>query len=325
MRAVVFEGTGGPEVLRLEERPRPECPEEGILVRVAAAALNRGDILQRLGRYPAPQGWPPDIPGLEYAGTVEAVGARASRWKVGDRVMGLVGGGAQAEYLAVHEDEALRVPDGMTLTDAAAVPEAFLTAFDALAVRARLRAGERVLVHAAGSGLGTAAIQVAHALGAIVIGTSRTATKLEQARALGLDQGVETREGRFRDAIAEPVDVVLDVLGAPAWQENLAVLAPQGRLVVLGFLAGSRGELDLEPVLRKRLEVIGTVMRPRGHAERAGLVRRAEAELMPLFERNEIRPVVARRFTMNDAALAHRELERNEAFGKIVLEWPPTR
>ncbi|HEX6644743.1 MAG TPA: NAD(P)H-quinone oxidoreductase [Gemmatimonadales bacterium] len=324
MKAVVFEGKGGPEVLRLSERPRPDCHAEGILVRVAASALNRADILQRLGRYPAPPGWPPDIPGLEYAGIVEAAGGGASRWRPGDRVMGLVGGGAQAEFVAVHESEALRVPDGMALADAAAIPESFLTAFDALVVRARLSAGERVLVHAAGSGLGTAAIQLARALGATVVGTSRTAGKLERARSLGLDEAVETRDGSFRDAIAEPVDIVLDVLGAPAWRDNLAVLAPRGRLVLLGFLAGSRGELDLEPVLRKRLEVIGTVMRARGLAERAMLVRRAEAELMPLFEGGALRPVIAHRFPMDDVALAHRELESNDAFGKIVLEWPPT-
>lgn len=321
MRAVAVTRAGGPEVLEIVERPRPVPVEDGILVRVRAAALNRADILQRRGRYPAPPGWPEDIPGLEYAGEVESVGARVSRWRVGDRVMGLVGGGAYAEFVAVQQDEALLIPPSITFAEAAAIPESFLTAFDALVARGRVEPGARVLVHAVGSGLGTAAVQIAHALGATVIGTSRTRSKLDAARALGLDHGIDSSGGGFADALTAPVDIILDVIGAPAWEENLRALAPRGRLILLGFLGASRGELDLDPLLRKRVEVIGTVMRTRQLPERADLVERARRDLLPLFEAGTLRPIVARRYGMDAVAEAHREMERGEAFGKIVLEW----
>ena len=323
MRAIAVTRPGGPEVLEMVERPRPAFADDGILVRVRAAALNRADILQRRGKYPAPPGWPEDIPGLEYAGEVEAVGSRVSRWRPGDRVMGLVGGGAYAEYVAVHQDEALEIPASLSFAEAGAVPESFLTAFDALVVRGRVSAGARVLVHAVGSGLGTAAVQIARALGATVVGTSRTASKLEEARGLSLAQGIESRDGKFAHELTEPVDIVLDVIGAPVWEDNLRVLAPRGRLVLLGFLGASRGELDLEPVLRKRIEVIGTVMRTRELRELAELVARAGRELLPLFEAGQLRSIVARTYRMEDAAEAHREMERGEVFGKIVLEWDP--
>ena len=324
MRAVVITRPGGPEVLEIVERPRPAIAPDQVLVRVRAAGLNRADLLQRRGRYPAPPGWPADIPGLEYAGEIESVGAAVSRRRPGDRVMGLVGGGACAEFLAVHEAELLPIPRSLTLAEAAAIPESFLTAWDALVVRGRIAAGHRVLVHAIGSGLGTAALQVARALGATVIGTSRTPAKLERARALGLEQGIDSSDGGFADEIVEPVDIVLDVIGAPAWAENLRALAPCGRLVLLGFLGASTGALDLEPVLRKRIEVVGTVMRPRGPEERAPLVARAERELLPLFESGRLRPVVARTLSMERVAEAHRDMERNDVFGKIVLEWDAT-
>ncbi|HEU4829534.1 MAG TPA: NAD(P)H-quinone oxidoreductase [Gemmatimonadales bacterium] len=321
MRAVVVSRPGGPEVLEVAERPRPAVAQEGILVRVRAAGLNRADLLQRRGRYPAPAGWPADIPGLEYAGEVESVGAGVSRWKPGDRVMGIVGGGACAELVAVHQDEVLAIPASFDFSEAAAIPESFLTAYDALVAHGRLIPGARVLVHAIGSGLGTAAVQVARALDATVIGTSRTPSKLEAARSLGLDQGIDSSSGFFAAEVREPVDIILDVIGAPAWSENLKVLASRGRLVLLGFLGASRGELDLEPVLRKRMEIIGSLMRPRDLGERSELVARAGRELMPLFESGELRPVVARRFPMERVREAHREMEGNDVFGKIVLEW----
>jgi putative PIG3 family NAD(P)H quinone oxidoreductase len=324
MRAVVIARPGGPEVLEILERSRPAPAPEQILVRVHAAGVNRADLLQRRGHYPAPAGWPADIPGLEYAGEVEETGPAVTRWRAGDRVMGLVGGGACAEYLAVHEAEALPVPHSLGFTEAAAIPESFLTAWDALVVRGRIAAGDRVLVHAVGSGLGTAAVQVGRALGARVIGTSRTGSKLERARELGLAQGIDSSGGTFAGELAEPVDIVLDVIGAPAWAENLRALAPRGRLVLLGFLAASRGELDLEPVLRKRIEVIGSLMRPRGLDERRALAARAERELLPHFDSGRLRPVVARALPMARVADAHREMEENEVFGKIVLEWGAT-
>ena len=292
-----------------------------VVVRVRAAGLNRADLLQRRGGYPAPPGWPADVPGLEFAGTVEANGPEASRWKQGDRVMGLVGGGAQSEMLAVHEAELLPVPPRMELSDAAAVPESFITAYDALRIRGRLQAGERLLVHAVGSGVGTAALQIARLWDAIVVGTSRSAGKLAQATAMGLHVAINTGEHSFADALREPVDVILDPLGAPSLTDNLAVLAPGGRLVLIGFLQGSRAEVDLQPLLRKRLQVVGTVMRPRQHAERVDVVRRFAEDALPALESGLIRPVVARRYAIDAIADAYTALEENAVFGKVVVEW----
>ena len=322
MRAIVHTAAGGPEVLTLRDRPVPETGPGQVLVRVRAAGLNRADLLQRRGAYPAPPGWPADIPGLEYAGEVEALGDGVTRWHPGDRVMGLVGGGAHAEYVVVHQDEALRVPDSLNFIEAAAVPESFLTGWDALVTRGRLQPGERVLLHAVGSGLGTAMIQLAKRLGATVLGTSRTAAKLEQARAAGMDAGIDTSTGSFREAVVPPVDVVIDVLGGPAFADNLAVLAPRGRLVMLGFLQGPKVETSLEPLLRKRLEVIGSVMRTRGLEERIGLVREFTERVLPWFVAgSSLRPVIGATFAMTDVAAAHRAMEANEPFGKIVLTW----
>jgi putative PIG3 family NAD(P)H quinone oxidoreductase len=325
MRAVIYTGAGGPEVIGIGEVPKPEVRPGHIRVRVHAAGVNRADLIQRRGQYAAPAGWPADIPGLEYAGEGEAVRG-PSPWKVGDRVMGLVGGGAQAELVAVPHDEALAIPDGLSYAEAAGIPEVFLTAFDALVTRGRLAAGERVLIHAIGSGVGTAAAQVARHLGATVLGTSRSAEKLARALVYGLDHGIDTSRASFREAVGEPVDVVLDVLGGPAFADNLAVLAPRGRLVLLGFLAGSRTTADLGPILRNRLEVIGTVMRTRGPEERAALVRAFAERMLPLFDQRiehatPLRPVLERTYPMTELAEAHRALERNETFGKVVATW----
>ena len=326
MHAVIYEGAGGPEVITIGEVPKPEVRPDHIRVRVHAAGLNRADLIQRRGQYPAPPGWPANIPGLEYAGEVEAVRPGVTRWKAGDRVMGLVGGGAQAEFVVVHQDEAFPIPAGLSYAEAAAVPEAFLTAFDALVTRGRLQAGERVLIHAVGSGVGTAATQIAKQLGATVLGTSRSGDKLARALVYGLDIGIDTGRTPFREVVGEPVNVVLDVLGGPSFSDNLSVLAPRGRLIMLGFLAGSSTEADLGPILRKRLEVIGTVMRTRGLDERIPLVREFTERLLPLFEPRQeqgapLRPVLERAYPMSQLADAHRVMEGNATFGKIVVEW----
>jgi NADPH:quinone reductase-like Zn-dependent oxidoreductase len=245
---------------------------------------------------------------------------------VGDRVMGLVGGGAQAELLTVQADEALAIPEGLSFAEAAAIPEVFLTAYDALVTRGRLRPGERVLIHAVGSGLGTAASQVAKHLGATVIGTSRSADKLARALVYGLDTGIDTSTATFREALAEPVHVILDVIGGPAFGDNLAVLAPGGRLVLLGFLAGSRTAADLGPMVRKRLEVIGTAMRVRSHEERKALIADFAEHMLPSFDRRieqtaPLRPVLQATYPMTRLAEAHRVMESNETFGKLVVEW----
>jgi NADPH2:quinone reductase len=326
MRAAIFSGAGGPEVITFGEVPTPAVGPGQVRVRVHAAGLNRADLMQRRGTYPAPAGWPASIPGLEYAGEVEAAGPEVTRWRVGDRVMGLVGGGAQAEAVVVHQDEVLPIPGTLSYAQAAAVPEAFLTAYDALVVRARVRPGERVLIHAVGSGVGTAAAQIAKHLGATVIGTSRSAEKLARAVVYGVDVGLDTSRAPFRDALTQPVDVVLDVLGGAALADNLAALAPRGRLILLGLLAGSKAELDLGLVLRKRLELIGTVMRARKLDERVPLVREFTERMLPLFDQRiehaaPLRPVLERTYLMTELAEAHRAMERNETFGKVVVEW----
>jgi putative PIG3 family NAD(P)H quinone oxidoreductase len=325
VKAVILTGAGGPEVISLGEVPKPEVKPGHIRVRVRAAGLNRADLLQRRGHYPAPPGWPADIPGLEYAGEVEAV-RDTSRWKVGDRVMGLVGGGAQAEMVVIPADQALAVPEGLSFAEAAAIPEVFLTAYDALVTRGRLRPGERVLIHAVGSGVGTAASQIAKHLGATVIGTSRSVDKLARAVVYGVDHGIDTSKVNFRESIGQPVDVVLDAIGGPAFDDNLAVLAPGGRLVLLGFLAGSRTTADLGPMIRKRLEVIGTAMRVRSAEERKALVAEFAERMLPLFDRRieqaaPLRPVLQATYPMTALAEAHQVLESNETFGKIVVEW----
>ena len=318
MRAAIYRNA---QVL-LEERPTPEPGPEQILVRVHASALNRADLLQRQGRYAAPPGWPADIGGLEYAGAVERLGPGASRWKVGDRVMGLVGGGGQAEYVVVHEGEALQVPAKLSWTEAAAIPEVFLTAWDALVTRGRLVAGERVLLHAVASGVGTAAVQIARHLGAITVGTSRSAAKLAKVVPLGLDEGIDTSARGFHEQLAVPVDVIIDPLGAPAFTDNLASLALHGRLVLLGFLQGSMAErVDLAVMLRKRLTVVGTVMRARSAEERRALAGEYQAHLWPLFERGVLKPIVGDVVPMTEIAQAHAAMEKNETFGKVVLIW----
>jgi len=353
MKAVIYTASGDME---LRDVPTPSPGPSQVRVRVQAGALNRVDILQRRGYYPAPPGWPADIPGLEYAGEVDALGSGATRWRPGDRVMGLVGGGAHAEYVVVHQDETLAVPPGMPLSDAAAIPEAFLTGWDALVTWARLQPGERVLIHAVGSGVGTAAVQLARRLGAVAIGTSRSSHKLDRARVLGLDEAIDTSAGRFRDRLHAPVNVILDVLGGPALADNLQVLAPRGRLVLLGFLQGAKAEASLEPILRKRLEVIGSVMRTRGLEERIELARDFTDRVLPWFEARrlggsaarehglepesakehavqsraaeppgrqaaQLRPVVGERFDFSDIAAAHAAMEQDRSFGKIVLTW----
>jgi len=241
--------------------------------------------------------------------------------------MGLVGGGAHAEALVVREDEAMPIPRALSYAEAAAIPEAFLTAWDALVHRARISRGDRVLIHAVGSGVGTAAVQLARFLGARSVGTSRTATKLDRLLALGLDEAIDTTVGSFTAQLSQPVHALIDCLGGPALQENLAALLPRGRLVLIGTLLGGRGEVDLGLVLRQRLEIIGTVMRSRGQAERATLVREFIQEVLPAFAISPagadamLRPVVDTVLPMAELARAHELMEGNATFGKVVLTW----
>ena len=326
-RAVRITEFGGPEVLQIGELEVREPGPHEILVEVAAAGVNRADLLQRRGLYPAPAGAPADVPGLEYAGEVAAVGAEVTRWGIGDRVMGIVGGGGMASHLLTHEREAIAVPDGMAFEVAAAIPEVFMTAFDALFVRGRARMGEWVLVHAAASGVGTAALQLARASGLRSIGTSRTADKLEKLGRFGLERTIEV--GGQGDDFAERVrqisdggvDVILDFVGAPYLRSNLEAAAVLGRIVVIGLMGGAKGDIDLGLLLRKRLTMTGTVLRARALEEKAALARRFEDEVVAMFESGRLEPVIDSVLPMAQASAAHRQMEENRTFGKLVLAW----
>ncbi len=297
-----------------------------VLVQVAAAGLNRADVLQRRGHYPAPPGVPADVPGLEFSGVVAETGPEVSMWRPGDRVMGIVGGGAMARALLARERELLPVPRGIDLHAAAAIPEAFVTAWDAMSLQGGLRAGQWVLVHAVGSGVGTAAVQLASAAGAFVAGSSRTSWKLERAEVLGADALVQVdREKGFAEAVrraaGSAMHLVLDLVGGAYLAENLRVVAEGGRIVVVGLLGGRRSEIDLGCLLARRIELRGTVLRSRPAEQKALLARRFAKEVLPLFERGRLRPVLAGVLPMHDVAEAHRRMERGALFGKLVLSW----
>lgn len=324
MLAVVLGASPGE--LRVERRPVPSPAPSEVLVRVMAAGVNRADILQRAGRYPAPAGAPPDIPGLELAGTVVARGRDATLLAPGDRVFGIVGGGAQAGYVTVHERQLLRIPERLGWEAAAAVPEAFITAHDALVSQAALAAGETVLVHAVGSGVGLAAVQVVRALGGRAFGTSRTAAKLEVARSCGMEEGLLTSDGL--DGLKELAerctggrgfDVVLDLLGGAYVGASAEVAAHGGRMMLVGTIARGRATLPLGTVLSRRLTLRGTVLRSRSDAEKAEATRSFGEELLPLFASGEIEPVVDRVFGLGDVEAAYEHVATDRAVGKAVL------
>ena len=326
MRAVVITGAGGPEVLEIQNRPTPEPGVGQVRVRIVASALNRADISQRLGRYPAPRGSPADIPGLEYSGEVDALGDSTSMWSVGDQVMGIAGGGTHAEFICVHEREAMPVPSGIPIEDCAAIPEVFLTAYDALFDKLKLRAGQTVLIHAAGSGVGTAAIQLARAAGASTIGTSRSQSKLDKCLELGLDAGFHVTgddwaQRLLADIRLPSLDAVLDLVGAAYLKGNLEVLKLRGRMVSVGLTAGARGELDMGILMRKRLTIVGTVLRSRPIEEKIRLAREFAERGVPMFVQGKAKPVIDRVVAFSEIATAHDAMEANETFGKIVLVW----
>jgi putative PIG3 family NAD(P)H quinone oxidoreductase len=326
VRALRIAGAGGPEVLVLGETSVPAPGPREVRVRVEAAGVNRADLLQRRGLYPAPPGAPPDIPGLEYAGVVIERGDGALRHVVGARVMGIVAGGAMAEELVVHEDEAIPVPDGLALVEAAAIPEVFITAWDAMFRQAAVGSGSVVLIHAAASGVGTAAVQLARRAGAIPIGTGRSAAKLAQVTQLEAALVVEREPPSFAEEVrarsgGRGADVILDGVGGAYLGENVRALALRGTLVVIGLLGGARAELALGELLTKRATVRGTVLRSRSRQEKIELARAFEAEVLPGLVHGELRPQVERVMPMQQAPAAHALLEANAVVGKIVLRW----
>ncbi len=327
MRAVTIVAHGGVDALEVRDvEDAPEAKADRVRVRVRAAALNRADILQRKGHYPAPPGFPQNIPGLEFAGEVEQVGEEARAFKVGQRVFGITGGGAQAEYVTGPESTLAAIPANLDWAEAASVPEAFITAHDALFTQAALQMGERVAIHAAGSGVGTAAIQLAHAAGATTYGTSRTEEKLERVRQYGMDEGIAIGNdpARFAEKVKEltrgaGVQVILDLVGASYLSANLDALGYSGRLMLVGTMAGSSAPLDFSIVMRKRLRITGTVLRARSLEEKARATRLFSAYVVPLLERGVVRPVIDRVYKIDEVRAAHERLESNESFGKIVL------
>jgi NADPH2:quinone reductase len=324
MKAIVIDQPGGPEVLSWRDVPTPEPGRGEVRVRVRATAVNRADLLQRMGLYPAPPDAPQQIPGMEFAGEIDAVGPGVRQWKVGDRVFGLVGGGSYAEQLVTHADCVARMP-AISFTDAAAIPEAFITAWDAMVTQGRLSAGETVLVHAVGSGVGTAAVQIARALSARALGTARTAAKLGRAGKLGMDRGFEVQGGKFADDVLRAtegrgVDVVLDLVGGGYVAEDLACAASRARIIIVGLMAGIRAELDLNLILRKRLELRGTMLRSRPLHEKIEVTQTFARHVVPLVESGALKPVVEKVLPLREAAAAHAALAANEGFGKLVLE-----
>jgi len=327
MRTIVVSRFGGPEVLSPVERPRPEPSRNEVRVRVRAAGVNRADIVQRLGRYPAPSDAPSDVLGLEFAGEVEALGPSSTAWKVGDPVFGLVGGGAYAEALVTHERLLAPIPPGMSFIDAAAAPEAFITAYDAMTVQGKLAMGETVLIHAAGSGVGTAAIQLARLSGARSIGTARNPSKLERARELGLDHGIAVTGSSL--AFAKEVmrftggrgaHVVLELVGGEYLREDLGCVASEGRILLVGLMAGASVTLDLATVLRQRVLLRGTVLRSRPLEQKLDVMQGFARHIVPLLANGALRAIVDRVLPLADAAAAHSYVEQNQSFGKVILD-----
>jgi len=330
--------TIGDNRVDVREHAAPEPGPGDVRVRVHGAGLNRADLIQRLGLYPAPPGSPPDIPGLEFAGVVDAVGAGAA-FAIADRVFGIAGGGAQAELLVVPAEHCARVPGHLDLVAMGGVPEAFVTAHDAMVTRARLRRGEWVMIHAVGSGVGTAALQLAKALGGRVVGTARTQEKLERCRALGLDVAIVpprrparpdgTDDGTLdvgglaelaRAATDGGVDVTLDLVGGDYVTASVLAAAPKGRIVLIGTLAGGRADLPILSVMQQRIEIHGTVLRPRDRAEKASATTAFVDDVVPLLAGGTVEPVIEAVLPLADAGAAYDLLASDATFGKIVLD-----
>ena len=324
MRAVVLRSHGGPEVLEIQDVEAPVPGNDDISVDVVATALNRADLLQRMGLYPNPFPDDVEIPGLEFSGTVRSVGAHVRRWKVGDPVMGIVSGGGYAQQLVLPERQAMRIPTGISIADAAAIPEVFITAWDALVVQGVLTSGRWALVHAGGSGVGTAAIQICKAIGARIVVTC-SAGKVAACRALGADVVVDYGSQDFVAEVASAtagvgVDVVLDVIGGDYLERNIAALATKGRIIQVGVMAGKPVLFNVGALLGKRASIIGTVLRARPVEEKISTSQRFASEVLPLFDAGVLQPVIDRRYQLDDIAAAHEYMASNGNTGKIVID-----
>ena len=326
MQAVWISQPGGPEVLEIREVGKPDINDDQVLVRVRASSLNRADLLQRQGKYPPPPGFPAEIPGIEFAGEVAEVGGSVRQWKPGQRVFGLIGGGAHAEYLVTYERLLAEIPANLNFEQAAAIPEVFITAHDALWTQAQLRPGETVLIHAVGSGVGLAGVQLCRAIQAVPFGTSRTADKIQRSKAVGLEAGLAVRDN-FDELTAaaqkwtagKGINVVLDLVGGPYVKASQPLLASKGRMVLVGTVAGGSYELDARFMLSKRLRVWGTVLRARSLEEKIEVTQKFAAEVVPLLAGGVLRPNIDSVFPLAEISKAHARLESNETFGKVVV------
>lgn len=324
MRAVVLTEYGGPEVLRVVEVPDPVPGPDEVLVDVGASAMNRADLLQRMGMYPDPFPSANEIPGLEFAGTVAAIGGRVTAWRVGDPVMGIVSGGGHATRLCIHERQAIAIPNGISIADAGAIPEVFITAWDALVVQGGLTSGRWALVHAGASGVGTAAIQICAMVGARVIVTC-SAGKVAACETLGADVVVDYSSQDYVEAVrvatgGRGVDVVLDVVGGEYLDRNIASLAVRGRIIQVGTMAGKPLPFNVASLMGKRASITGTVLRPRPLEEKIAISRRFSDEVVPHFASGRLRPIVDTVFPLSRVADAHERMATNANIGKIVLD-----
>ena len=323
MTVIEISEPGGPDVLKPAQRALPQPGPEDVLIQVAAAGVNRPDCLQRQGAYPPPPG-ASDLPGLEVAGMVVGRGAQVQTWEIGDRVCALANGGGYAEYCMTPAGQCLPVPAGLDLIQAAALPETFFTVWTNVFQRARLQTGETLLVHGGSSGIGSTAIQLARAWGVRVFVTVGSPEKADFCRRLGADLAINYRQEDFVQVVKEAtdkrgVDVILDMVGGDYVQRNLAALAVEGRLTQIAFLQGAKVEVNLTPLLTKRLSYSGSTLRPRSAAEKAAIARDLREAVWPLLEQGRLQPVIHQTFPLAEAAAAHRLMESNQHMGKLVL------
>jgi NADPH:quinone reductase len=324
MKAVVITHPGGPEVLKLEEKPKPNFAPNEVLVKVAAAGINRPDVFQRKGNYPPPKGAPQNIPGLEIAGTIAEIGANVTRWKVGDKVCALVMGGGYAQYCNVPEGQCLPVPDNLSMIEAASLPETFFTVWTNVFDRAKLQPGESLLVHGGSSGIGVAAIQMAKALGSTVYVTAGSNTKCKFCEDLGTTKAINYKTENFSEVIQQltnnkGVNVILDMIGGDYAPGNIHSLADEGRLVMINTMRGKDVQIDLSQVMRKRLNITGSMLRSREIEFKSAIARNLEKHIWPLLASGKVKAIIHSVFPAEEAAKAHELMESSEHIGKIVL------
>jgi NADPH2:quinone reductase len=323
MKAIVISQSGGPEVLKLVEKPKPQPGDGEVAIKIFAAGVNRPDVSQRKGHYPPPPGASPDIPGLEVAGIIEETGNDCHRWKIGDKVCALLTGGGYAEYCAVPEGQCLPIPDNLSFEEAASLPETHFTVWSNVFDRGKLKAGETLLIHGGSSGIGVAAIQMAKAFGAKVYVTAGSEAKCVFCEGLGADKAINYKTENFKDVIkslpGKSVDVILDMIGGNYTSDNLEILAEEGRLVLINFMKGDETPVRLSQIMQKRLTITGSTLRARNTSFKSAIAGQLEKMVWPWFVSGKLKPVIYKTFPLEKASEAHRLMESSEHIGKIVL------